>query len=316
MRVNKIFIIGIAVLAVILFFVFRRGSGPQKGAVQVTEYTVEKGDVLVTLSTTGVVEPQNRLEVKSPINGRVEDIMVREGDAVTQGQVLALMSSTDRAALLDSARAQGQDAVAYWQDVYKATPLISPINGEVIVRSVEPGQTVTSADPVIVLSDRLIVNAQFDETDIGRVKLDQKAVITLDAFPETAIRGEVNHIAYESKLVNNVTIYEVDIVPHDVPDFFRSGMSATVEIIEQERRDVTRLPLEAVTRENGSSFVLLKQGRKTLNQEVSLGLRNDTYAEVVSGLNPGDTILIKEQKYVLPKDNAGSSPFMPGGRRR
>lgn len=91
-----------------------------------------------------------------------------------------------------------------------------------IVRAVEPGQTVTSVDAVIVLSDRLIVKAQVDETDIGRVKTGQKATVSLDAYPREEIGADVDHISYESKLVNNVTTYEVDILPGEVPAVFRT----------------------------------------------------------------------------------------------
>lgn len=271
------------------------------------------GDIQVSITTTGVVEPQNRLEIKPPINGRIEENYAKEGDIVKTGDILALMSSTERAALLDAARAQGDEAVEYWKNVYKATPLISPIDGEVIVRGVEPGQTVTSQTAIIVISNRLIVNAQVDETDIGRVKRGQKAVISLDAYPEHKINGEVGHIAYESKLVNNVTIYEVDIIPEEIPVFFRSGMSATLDIIVNEKKNVLTLPLEAVIMEYSGNYVMkkdkkTKQGVKT---NIKLGLQNSDNAEIVSGLSADDTVIIRKKLYVPPKKNISSSPFLP-----
>src|SRR5262249_40126931 len=149
------------------------------------------------------IQPQNRLEIKPPIGGRIEKILVEEGHIVKTGDILAIMSSTDRAALLDAARMQGAEALKSWDDVYKATPLLAPIDGEVIVKSVNPGQTVTPTDDVVVLSDRLIVQAQVDETDIGKVKLGQAAAISLDAYPKIHVRGTVDHIYYESKVVSN-----------------------------------------------------------------------------------------------------------------
>jgi len=271
------------------------------------------GGIQVSITTTGVVEPQNRLEIKPPINGRIEENYAKEGDIVKAGDILAVMSSTERAALLDAARAQGDEAVEYWKNVYKATPLISPIDGEVIVRGVEPGQTVTSQTAVIVISNRLIVNAQVDETDIGRVKRGQKAVISLDAYPEHKINGEVSHIAYESKLVNNVTIYEVDIIPEEIPVFFRSGMSATLDIIVSEKKNVLTLPLEAVIMEYSGNYVMkkdkkTKQGVKT---NIKLGLQNSDNAEIVSGLSADDTVIIRKKLYVPPKKKISNSPFLP-----
>ncbi|MCK4423007.1 MAG: efflux RND transporter periplasmic adaptor subunit, partial [Candidatus Omnitrophica bacterium] len=234
------------------------------------------GNIETIISTTGTVQPQNRLEVKPAINGRIEEILVKEGDKVKTGDILAWMSSKERAALLDAARTEGAGKLDYWKQAYKATPLIAPINGEVIVRSVEPGQTVTSSDAVIVLSDRLIVKANVDETDIGKVKVGQPALINLDAYSQTRVKAAVDHIAYESKTVSNVTIYEVDILPAKVPPLFRSGMSANVDIIDNKKEKVLLIPLEAVIRKDNKDFVSLvkKNSRKAVEHPVELGLSN------------------------------------------
>lgn len=277
------------------------------------------GKIEVFISTTGTVQPQNRLEIKPPINGRIEEILVKEGNKVKKGQILAWMSSTERAALLDAARPQGEEALKYWQEAYKPTPLIAPINGEVIVRAVEPGQTVTSTTPVVVLSDRLIVKAQVDETDIGKVKLDQAAIISLDAYPGQKVKSKVDHIAYESKVVNNVTIYEVDILPGSVPDVFRSGMSANVDIIERSKENVLLIPLEAVKQDRKGSFVLLSQGpgKEPVKRIVKLGISDDQNAEIISGLETKDKIIVKTQKYLPSKKGiATSSPFTPSRGRK
>ncbi|MFA5259992.1 MAG: HlyD family efflux transporter periplasmic adaptor subunit [Candidatus Omnitrophota bacterium] len=272
------------------------------------------GDIRVVVSTTGTVEPQNRLEIKPPIAGRVEDIRVREGQRVHSGDILALMSSTDRAALLDMAMIKGEEELKYWQDVYKATSLIAPINGDVIVRAVEPGQTVTTSDPVLVLSDRLIVSADVDETDIGRVTVGQKAVIGLDAYPDIKVNAQVNHISYESTLVNNVTIYAVDIVPESVPEVFRSGMSANVEIVVQEKNGVLLLPLEAVKDKDGRTVVLVKDpaSGNQLLVSVQTGVKDDDHVEIVSGLSTSDTVILSDQTFSLPAARStGRNPFMP-----
>jgi len=277
------------------------------------------GSIQTFISTTAAVEPQNRLEIKPPISGRVEKILVNEGERIRAGQILAWMSSTERAALLDAASAQGEETLKYWQKAYKPTPLIAPIDGEVIVRAVEPGQTATSADTVIVLSDRLIVKAQVDETDIGKVKLGQAAIISLDAYPRIKVNGTVDHIAYESEIINNVIIYEVDILPERVPEVFRSGMSANVDIIEKSKENILLIPIEAVKQDKEDRFVLLSQGigKKPAKRKVKLGISDEKNIEVISGIDEKAKILIVLQKY-LPSKNAGSSrnPFMPSGRKK
>ncbi len=275
------------------------------------------GAIRVFISTTGTVLPKNRLEVKPPVGGRVEEILVQEGDNIKAGQTLAWMSSTERAALLDAARGQGEETLKYWQEVYKAIPLISPIDGEVIVATTQPGQTVATTDAVVVLSDHLIVRAQVDETDIGKIKLQQDAFITLDAYPDTKIKATVEHIYYESQTVNNVTIYPVDIIPQEVTSSFRSGMNASVDFMVQDKKDILTIPVDAVYK-NGESYVLLKQpnGKESVKVRVGLGITDDKNIEVISGIKENDRIIVKSKKYSLPKASAaGTNPFMPSRRR-
>ncbi len=301
---------------VVLIAIRATRSKPSRETVDVITPTY--GSIQISISTTGTVQPQNRLEIKPPISGRIEKILVEEGEKVKVGQVLASMSSTERAALLDAAHSKGEEAIKYWQEVYKPTPLIAPIDGEVIVRAVEPGQTVTSGDAVIVLSDRLIIKALVDETDIGKVKIGQAAEVSLDAYPQIKTNGKVDHISYESTIVNNVTIYEVDILPEEIPDVFRSGMSANVVITEKSKDDILLIPLEAVKQDEEGSFVLLSQarGKGTLKRKVKLGISDAQNAEVVSGLGPEDKIIVKTQKYLPSEKTGGGNPFTPWGRKK
>jgi membrane fusion protein, macrolide-specific efflux system len=310
---NKIFLLaGLAVITAVAVFLIAVKKNPETDVMREIKPFV--GSIQTTITSTAIVQPQNRLEIKPPINGRIDKIMVEEGDKVKDGQILAWMSSTERAALLDAAQARGPEEVRYWEEVYKPTPLMSPIDGEVIVSTVRPGQTVTSAEAVVVLSDRLIVQAQVDETDIGGVQVGQKASISLDAYPKIKIEGRVDHIYYESKLVNNVTIYQVDILPDTVPDVFRSGMSATVNIAEKTKEDALLIPLDAVRKAKDGNFVTLSRGngKKPEEVKVELGISDEKNVEVISGISEADTILVKSRKYALQTaPTGGTNPLMP-----
>ncbi|NTW74845.1 MAG: HlyD family efflux transporter periplasmic adaptor subunit, partial [Chlorobiaceae bacterium] len=197
--------------------------------------------------------------------------------------------------------------------VYNQTALISPINGEVIVSSLNPGQTITTSDAVLVLSDRLIVKADVDETDIGNIRLGQKADISLDAYPEIRVGGVVDHIYYESTLVNNVNIYKVDLLPSSVPEVFRSGMSANVGIVVSEKRSVPILPLTAVNTRGERSYVNVRRASSDSVRKVAVdtGLKDESNVEIVRGLSVGDAVVVKDTTFVLPKNNGGRNPFMP-----
>ena len=319
-RNNKSKIAMIIIILAAGFFAYTHLSANRQetiGSIELIQPVI--GDVMVTIATTGVVEPQNRLEIKPSIGGRIDEVLVDEGDFVKKGQALAWMSSTERAALIDAARSQGDEVLAYWQEAYKKSPIISPIDGEIIVRSVEPGQTVTTADAILVLSNRLMINAQFDETDIGKVKPGQTAIISLDAYPQVKVNAKVEHISYESDVVSNVTIYEVEIVPQRVPDVFRSGMSANVNIIEKNKDNILIIPIEALNQDEKGSFVLLSQDkdRKSIKRYVELGILGEDNVEIVSGLKEKDTVIIKTQKYMPSKIGGGSNPFSPfGGKKK
>jgi macrolide-specific efflux system membrane fusion protein len=286
---------------------------------RVDEIRPTRGTISSAVSTTGAVEPQNRVKIQSAVGGRVEEILIDEGQVVKKGTVLAMLSSTERAALLDAAKLQGKSEQTYWNNVYKKTAVIAPMDGQVIVRSVDPGQTVTTSDSLFVLSDHLIVKAYVDETDIGRVKIGQKAVIGLDAYPEIQVNGVVGHIYYESHLQNNVNIYNVDVMPDRIPDVFRSGMSANIRIIVQEKKDALLLPLRAVQSRNGSTVVLQKSdGSDPLRRyrKVKTGMQDENSIEIVSGLTDSSVVLLPDTTFVLPKNSGGTNPFTPQRNRK
>ena len=271
-----------------------------------------------SISTTGTVFPNKRIEITPPISGRIEKVLVKEGSVVKKGQIIAWMSSTERAALLDAANAQGKESLDYWEKAYKPIPLIAAINGKVIVRNIEPGQTVNSSTPVLILADRLMVKAQVDETDIGLVKIGQKAKISLDAYPQIIVDAYVNHIAYEAETVSNVTIYEVDLIPNKIPPEFRSGMSASVEIIQKTRNNVLTIPITMLHNKGDHYFVYMIEAQgKEKKKLVSIGLKDDEKVEILSGIDIDDIIIsntIQTNKQKQAKKS--SNPFLPSRKRK
>ena len=309
-----IILIAIGLAAAVLW---RAGDSRQAPPVYRTVQAA-RGDIEETVQATGLVQPQNRLEIRPPIAGRAEDVLVREGEAVRKGRVLAWMSSIERAALLDAARARGPEELARWEELFKATPLIAPMDGVVIARLVEPGQTVTAQDAVLILSDRLIIKAQVDETDMARIRVGQAARVTLDAYPQRVIPGRVDRIRYEAKTVNNVTIYEVEILPEAAPEFMRSGMTANVVFSVETRKNVLLLPFEAVHPADGRADVWIpggEDGKPPLTREVRTGLTDGKRIEIVSGLNEGDSVLVTVVR-IPPSPSGTQNPFSPFGRSR
>jgi macrolide-specific efflux system membrane fusion protein len=281
------------------------------------EDTVVKDDFTQTIVSTGAVAPENRLDIKPPVAGRMDQLLVVEGQQVKQGQVLAWVSSNERAAMLDSARAEGPESLKQWQTYYKATPIYAPIDGIIILQNIWPGQTFATTDAILTMSDRLTVKAQVDETDIAKIVLGQIAEITLDAYPNEKIAAKVVHTAFDAKTVNSVTTYIVDVLPTKVPRHMLSGMTANVTFILKSIPDALMIPNEAVQTENGITCVRVKPESPELPAKcvpVTLGPSTEGDTVVMNGLVEDQTILIPDLKPVPAKNaDASKNPFMNSG---
>ena len=279
------------------------------------EATTTRGRIELAVQSTGTVRPRNRIEIKPPLAGRAEEVVVREGQSVKKGQVLLWMSSSERAALIDAARARGPEEVKRWEEFYRATPVVAPIAGTVIQRTVEPGQSFAATDPLLVIADRLLVEAQVDETDIAKIRVQLPARIQLDAYPEDIVAATVSAVAYEAKTVNNVTTYTVDVLPTKVPPAMRSGMTATVSFVLATKENVLQIPSHALRDKDGQKAVLVPDAKDApREQAVEIGLSDGRQTEILSGLVEGDKLLVPQVR----RDNKASprSPLSPGGRPR
>jgi macrolide-specific efflux system membrane fusion protein len=279
--------------------------------------TVQRGSIEDTVEATGVVQPLNRVEIKPPIAGRVEKLLVEEGARVKAGQILGWMSSTDRAAILDAARAKGEDELKHWEDAYKATPVVAPLSGTIILKNVVVGQTVDATTILFAMSDKLIVKADVDETDIGRIRLGMEARVTLDSYPTQPIPGSVFQILHEGVNVSNVITYPVKIEPKDVPPFFRSQMTANISLIWKKKDNVLLVPAAAISAAGGGEKQVMIPGPdgKPQARAVEVGLETGDSVEIVSGLQEGEKILLTSKRYT-PQQAANSSPLIMSGPRR
>jgi macrolide-specific efflux system membrane fusion protein len=277
-----------------------------------------KGSLSVTILSTGLVKPENKLEIKPPIAGRVESVLVKEGAKVRKGQTLAWMSSTERAAMLDAATARGPEELKKWEELYRPTPILAPINGTIIQRNVESGQTFATNDAVLVMSDRLTIKAQVDETDLAQIKLGQKATIGLDAYAGDEIRGTVDQIAYDATTVNNVTTYVVDVLPDTTPPHMRSGMTANVTFVVNARENVLTVPADAIKVEEGKMVILVEdpQTKLPVKRVVQTGATDGKKTEILEGLKEGEAVMVVSFNGLGERKTNAANPFMGGPPNR
>lgn len=299
-----IFILILIVIGVGFFFLRRRSAKPKEEVSSLLE--VKRGDIEVKVLATGTIQPYTRVEIRSPVSGRVERVEVEEGDLVKRGDILVWISSEERVALLDAARSllesaqkskneellkEAQASYEIAEKAYKPVPLTNPLAGEVITRACEPGQNVTPQTVLFVISDRLVAKVRVDEADIGKISVGQEAVITLDAFPDEPMPAQVAKIAREAQVVSDVVVYDVLVEPIKVPPRWAAGMTANVSFLVANKKDVLTLPNSALREKDGEKFVLVLNNQRPEPRKVKIGLTDGKVTEIQEGLEEGDKVL-------------------------
>ena len=232
---------------------------------------VKKGDVLATLDTAKLeVQIERATASAKAAAAAVEDAKVtlqENQNAVTRASALtkrgmatdqsleAATASRDRSkAALDSAEANlaiaQADLKAQQTDLAKST-IYAPIDGIVLTRSVDPGQTVASslqAPVLFIIADDLRnmeLQAAVDEADIGQVKPGQHARFTVDAFPDRPFNAEIRDISYASVTTDGVVTYKARLEVDNSELLLRPGMTATVAVVTRQAKGVLTVPATA-----------------------------------------------------------------------
>ena len=324
----------IALVAIVVaYFIFgRSGSDKPKYVTQ----DVTTGDLTVTVTATGNLEPRNQVDIGSELSGTIRTVTVDVNDEVKAGQVLTKLDTTRLEAqvlqaqsslasaearvlqslaglkearanlarlqkvrelsnnklpsqqdmdVAESAVAQGEGeeaaaraAVAQAKanlDAVKTdlskTDIRSPINGVVLVRSVEPGQTVASslqAPVLFTLAEdlkKMELHVAVDEADIGSVEVGQDASFTVDAFPNRQFHAKITRVDFASNNTQKsssgssssggsgssatstgVVTYETVLEVDNSDSLLRPGMTATAEIVTTSIQDATLVPNAAL----------------------------------------------------------------------
>ena len=174
--------------------------------------------------------------------------------------------------------------------------LVAPFAGTVVAVNFAPGDTVTPGAAAVVVADLslLHIDTSVDELDIAQVEMGQPVNITLDALPNVALTGEVGVINLAPDPQQETIEYPVRVVltPTDRP--VRLGMTAALDILVARKEGVLLVPNWALQfdREQGATYVIVQRGGATVAAPVELGMRNESFSEVLSGLEAGDEVTL------------------------
>lgn len=186
------------------------------------------------------------------------------------------------------------------------TKIISPVDGVVVSRAVDEGQTVASSfqtpELFVVAEDltKMQIEVSVSEADIGKIAEGQKAEYTLDGYPDDTFEGTVTQVRLNPTTVSNVTTYTVIVSVNNDEEILKPGMSANVTIITQDKHDVLCVPNlafkyipENVTEKYQQQGVWVLNGKKPERVEVTTGLKDGDFTEITSdNLKEGTKILM------------------------
>ena len=229
---------------------------------------------------------------------------------------------------------QARENVRRAQTNLSYATITSPIDGVVLSKSVEEGQTVAASfnTPELFTIAQDLTNMQVvanvDEADIGDIKPGERVTFTVDAYPNDTFTGAVKQVRQEAKTKNNVVTYEVIISAPNGDLKLKPGLTANVTIYTHELSNVLSVPSKALrytpTQETigkhkikdckGKNKVWTLEGNVLTAHSVNVGMSDGTHTQIVSGINEGQGIVIgvKEDSEDDSSEQTARSPFAPG----
>lgn len=309
---------------------------------------VKKGQVIAELDRTNLESElasakANLASAKSDLNYQTTNLK-RMGDLHKKGFVSD--DEYDNAQLnykkaLETYKGQQQNVSRAQTNLGYAT-ITAPIDGVVLSKSIEEGQTVASSfsTPTLFtiahdLTDMRVV-ADVDEADIGEVKEGQRVSFTVDAYPDDTFEGTVTQVRQQGEEESNVVTYEVVISAPNKDLKLKPKLTANVNIYTKEVNNVISVPSKALhyapTKEtinkgekikdcNGTNKVWVKEGNVFKAYAVKVGITNGIRTQIVSGIKQG-AVVITGAKAQTDLDNTADngddserSPFAPGPRK-
>ncbi|MBC8171377.1 MAG: HlyD family efflux transporter periplasmic adaptor subunit [Anaerolineae bacterium] len=198
-----------------------------------------------------------------------------------------------------------QLAVDQAQQALNKTILTAPISGVIAANNLVVGQLPPTEDVAMLLMDTssYYIELPIDETDIVSIQPGQPVTLVLDALPDVELTGKVTRVAVTPTVVGQLVTYlvRVELDPTDAP--IRVGMSATARITTQALSQVliVRNRFIRIDRATGQAFVTVKSAEGQFAEiPVVLGLRNETFSQVVSGVETGQILVLLPRGTVIP----------------
>lgn len=266
--------------------------------VALAQYNVKKAEIndsALRSAEAQVAQAKANLDaLLAPKTTQIAGARSQLAQAKLNLQKLLQGPTAERLAIVQAQVEQARISLQEAQANLKNATLQAPFDGIVTAVNVSPGEWASGVVIELVDMSSLQVVLNVDETDIGNLSPNQPATITLEAWPDRPLSGQVVYIAPKSQSSSDLVTYQVrlSIQADDLP--LRAGLTANAELITARREGVLLVPNRAITadRQTGKYYVHLKRGDQIVQTEVQIGLRDNTHTEILSGVQAGDQLVI------------------------
>ena len=259
----------------------------------------------------GTLAYSQTVNILAGVAGTVEQLNVKTGDYVQKGQLIVVIANPDinndyltKKTNYD----QQQLTIDTLQEQLDALTIKAPFDGVFstdfvnqrtnILTTLVPGTKVTSATQFggVASMETMTLAIQVDELDLPNIKVGMQVDVKVDSIKNKTYKGEVTQVSTVGTTTNGVTYYDA-VVTVSKPDGLKYGMTATGEILIQNKQGILMIPLEALQSRAGKYYVKIKNEDGTYEEqhEIKIGIRNKTNVEVTNGLSEGQTVVIPIQ---------------------
>jgi HlyD family secretion protein len=319
---------------------------------------VKKGEIIALLDTTflaaakddaAAIVDKSQIQLKqATIEFKRQKKLFEEGAIPQSDYDLVLTNYESAQSVLKSAKAQLSRAKINLQ----YATIRAPKSGVVISRSVDVGQTVVASfnTPTLfsIANDltKMQVYANIDEADIGQIKVGQKALFTVDAYPNQSFEGNIKQIRLQPTVIQNVVTYTVIIDVYNPDLKLMPGLTANINVNVREHRNILKIPSNGLhfsppeeyleKNKNNSSFkelsnsqkeniiegdttfIWIKKDNTIYPHKITVGLSDGSFTEVLGNIKINDEIVLginKDPNTSSQTKNPFVPTFRPGSRR-
>ncbi len=283
----------------------------------------------IACNDVGTFEPTASTTILAKVSGTLTSLLIDEGDRVTKGGTVATLESDSVDSALTNADLSLQEAQLSRDRITKQLEdytITAPIDGTVVLKNKKAGEKIesggntssitgTSTNALAIIYDMssLCFQLDVDELDVKKIQVGQEVRITADAAEGKTYTGTVENVSISGTVGSNgVTTYPVKVRVQEFDDALLPGMNIEATITVEESQNTLVVPISAVNRGN-TVYVkgekteendMAPDGYKTV--QVETGLSNESYVEILSGLNEGDIV------YVVAASSSAEQMMFPG----